>query len=116
MAIERLRKDMHCSECGALLKAGTVAKVYRKRDGTVLVYGFNCHSRKVENSEKADQNSQETKEVSTEGWVNELNNEAFLKEVYTIRELLQQILDVLVGAREKLINEGSSRKGLRKGG
>lgn len=43
MAIEKLAKDTRCSECGAVLKRGTRAKVYRKADGSILVFGFDCH-------------------------------------------------------------------------
>jgi hypothetical protein len=52
MAIEKLKKDARCNECGALLKKGTRAKVYRRSDGTVLVYGFDCHKRQQTNNDE----------------------------------------------------------------
>jgi hypothetical protein len=52
MAIEVLKKDARCNECGALLKRGTKAKVYRRSDGTVLVYGFDCHKQQQNNNDE----------------------------------------------------------------
>lgn len=45
MAIVELKHDALCEECGALLRKGTRVKAYRKSNGEVIYYGFNCHRR-----------------------------------------------------------------------
>ena len=41
-----LEFDAKCAECGAELPKGSLARVYTRRDGTVTVYGVNCHVNK----------------------------------------------------------------------
>ena len=38
--------DAKCAECGADLPKGSLARVYIRKDGTVTIYGVNCHVNK----------------------------------------------------------------------
>jgi len=100
MAIERLRKDARCNECGALLKAGTRAKVYRRSDGKVLVYGFDCHQRKQQNDNEH--------LPPREGFSDEALAEALAniqRALWTIVELLKQHLGTKEVPTEQVIEE-----------
>lgn len=83
MAIEVLKRDMRCSQCGALLKKGTKAKVYKRKDGTVLVYGFNCHQR-----EEPTETVESSNDILT----------PLLDALADIRQTLHKILDALKGS------------------
>jgi len=41
-----LEFDTTCAECGAELPKGSLARVYTRKDGTVTVYGIDCHVNK----------------------------------------------------------------------
>ena len=90
MAIERLKKDARCNECGALLKKGTRAKVYRKADGTVLVYGFDCHGKK-----RPTQNENEAPKKELD--------EALVEALADIRQALWTVVTLLKGNGEKTV-------------
>jgi hypothetical protein len=47
MAIVKLAHDAVCAECGATLKKGTTVKAYKRSNGAVIYYGFDCHKRQV---------------------------------------------------------------------
>jgi len=38
--------DAKCADCGADLPKGSLARVYIRSDGTVTIYGVNCHVNK----------------------------------------------------------------------
>jgi len=41
-----LEFDTTCAECGAELPKGSLARIYTRKDGTVTIYGVNCHINK----------------------------------------------------------------------
>ena len=95
MAIERLKKDARCSECGALLKKGTRAKVYRRSDGTVLVYGFDCHKR--QSTDNSDALSDALADIRRALWtIVELLKKGAPKEIAT-----EQVLDEIAEEAQK---------------
>jgi len=95
MAIERLKKDARCSECGALLKKGTRAKVYRRSDGTVLVYGFDCHKR--QSTDNSDALSDALSDIRRALWtIVELLKKGAPKEIAT-----EQVLDEIAEEAQK---------------
>ena len=50
MAIVKLAHDAVCAECGATLKKGTTVKAYKRSNGSIIYYGFDCHKRQVPNA------------------------------------------------------------------
>jgi hypothetical protein len=94
MAIEVLKKDARCNECGALLKKGTRAKVYRRSDGKVLVYGFDCHKRqeRTDNGEHL---------PPREGF----GSDALAEALADIRRALWTIVELLRGAPKEVSTE-----------
>jgi hypothetical protein len=53
MAIVKLAHDAVCAECGATLKKGTTVKAYKRSNGSIIYYGFDCHKRQVPNAPEA---------------------------------------------------------------
>jgi len=93
MAIEVLQKPAKCSECGAILKPGTKVKVYTRRDGKKLVYGFDCHERKRESDAK-----QREPEALSADW------ETISGQLADIQSMLMQILDILQAKTNNEVN------------
>ena len=70
--------DATCADCGAELPKGSLARVYTRKDGTVTVYGIDCHANK-EMGWRMDENPAE------------LTLQDILKELKAIHDTLQQI-------------------------
>jgi hypothetical protein len=94
MAIEVLQKPAKCSECGAILKPGTKVKVYTRRDGKKLVYGFDCHGRKGEGKQE-----RKEPEALSADW------ETVSGQLADIQSMLMQILDILQARSNGVAND-----------